>query len=67
MPKKRNPSVTLVEAVRITQQQAAYLDALVEKGMFGSTRGDVIRYFLMNGLAQLDERKLLKPKGPEES
>ena len=61
MPRKRKPSATVVEPVRITEQQAAYLDALVDKGMFGSTRGDVIRYFLMSALAQhLDERKLLE-------
>lgn len=43
------PGVAVV-TVRLTEGQAAAVDRLVESGMLGGTRADVIRYYLVRGL-----------------
>jgi hypothetical protein len=49
--KKRKP-----EGVRFTEGQLKALDELVATERYGTTRGDVIRFFVMQGLAEFDKR-----------
>ncbi len=55
MPKKRTEEKSFQEPVRITETQARLIDGLI--GMYGSTRGEVMRYFVVSELDRLDERR----------
>lgn len=58
MPKKRTEEKSFQEPVRITETQARLIDGLI--GMYGSTRGEVMRYFVVSELDRLDERRPIK-------
>lgn len=62
MPKKRTEEKSFQEPVRITETQARLIDGLI--GMYGSTRGEVMRYFIVSELDRLDERRpIARPRG----
>jgi hypothetical protein len=56
MPAKRSRAPTKVEGVRFTEGQLAAIDQLVAGQKYGSTRADVIRFFVMQGIAEFDKR-----------
>jgi hypothetical protein len=55
MPIKRSKAKTRVEGIRFTQGQLDAIDRLVATERYGSTRADVVRFFVMRGIAELDE------------
>jgi hypothetical protein len=54
MPIKRSHAKTKVEGVRFTEGQLAAIDRLVATEKYGSTRADVIRFFVMRAIADFD-------------
>ena len=56
MPNTRAKIETKIEQVRFTKGQLRDLDALVKSERYGTSRGDVIRFFVMQGLAEFDKR-----------
>lgn len=63
VPKTRAKSKKEVEGVRLTPGQKADLDYLVAGERYGTSRSEVIRYFVMRGLEEFDKRGQL-PKRP---
>jgi Arc/MetJ-type ribon-helix-helix transcriptional regulator len=56
VPNTRAKIETKIEQVRFTKGQLRDLDALVKSERYGTSRGDVIRFFVMQGLAEFDKR-----------
>jgi hypothetical protein len=56
VPAKREKIETSVEHVRFTTGQLRDMDVLVKSERYGTSRGDVIRFFVMQGLAEFDKR-----------
>jgi Arc/MetJ-type ribon-helix-helix transcriptional regulator len=59
MPKKLNAEKLVSVTIRVTQQQARDLDLLATKGRYGSSRPDVIKYFMIRELDRFDEGRRL--------
>lgn len=55
MPKKLNPEEPVTFLMRVTKQQAKDLDFLISKGRLGSSRPEVVKYFLVRELDRLEQ------------
>lgn len=65
MPKTRSKSPPKKqENVRLTQGQLDDLDRIVKSERYGTSRPEVIRYFLMKGLQEFDLGGKLDDRSP---
>ena len=60
MPAKKSGDKLIRIPVGVSPGQAALLARLVKSGLYGTTEGDVIRYFMVKGIENLAETKVIK-------
>lgn len=60
MPKKLNLEKLVPITIRVTKQQAQDIDFLATKGRYGSSRPDVIKYFMQRELDRFEEGRRLE-------
>lgn len=62
LPITRTNKKKEVEQVRFTEAQFRAMDVLVDSGIYGTTRSDVIRFYVVQGLAEYDKQGRLSGK-----
>lgn len=53
MPRKLNGEKPIPVSIRLTLKQAALVDKLVEEGLYGSSRPEVLKYFVIRELERV--------------
>lgn len=60
MPAKKSGAKLVRVPVGVPPGQLAILKRLVETGLYGTTEGDIVRYFITKGIEHLAETRILK-------
>lgn len=66
MPRKRNPLATVQERFSGNSLIRAYLNDLVQTGLYGRTPGEAAERLVSQGIEQLIERRVLTRRGAAE-
>ena len=60
MPSKKSGQKQIRIPVGVSPGQQALLKSLVDGGLYGTTEGDVIRYFMIKGIENLAETGVVR-------
>ena len=67
MPKKNSSDNLIPIPVGVSPGQVALIERLRASGLYGTTKADVIRYFMVKGMEHLAETQVLKVKIPKKA